>query len=163
MARTALHQPPRFYNLTLHPQNDERERTYYNTAPSGSLLLWIDEMYEQPRTPEDRVIGYWRNAKASRLSFQKDIRASMLYRVFNRMPAHPGYGGKDLDTCEKAGTSQRPGCEPMNPVHHGDFNDDIACFWRPAFWGATQTSWSSQFDDLPPQAKEECRVRRREE
>jgi hypothetical protein len=145
----------RFYNLVLHPLNDARERSEHGAVPSGSLLVWIDEMYEPAKTPEDRTFGYWPNVKAARFIFERPegeagggaplVADRMLYRVFSRPPVsqHPCKG---------------PHCVPANPHVHGAFNDDSACFWRPAFWGAAATTWRERYRDLPSQALEECMV-----
>lgn len=149
----------RFYNLMLHPMNDARDRYYGGAVPGGSLLLWIDEMYEPALTPEDKTMGYWPNAKASRRLFWTErenkqrkreyhIREHMLYRVFNR---------------KRAGTSlcDGLGCgELANPTGHGNFDDDHMCFWRPAFWGAAATTWRERYRDIPG-ALAECRVEAR--
>ena len=36
----------RFYNLMLHPRREAREARWYGAAPAGSLLVWVDSMYE---------------------------------------------------------------------------------------------------------------------
>lgn len=147
-----LHEKLRFYNLMLHPINDARDRYYAGAVPGGSLLLWIDEMYEPALTPEDKTFGYWPNAKAARHLYwtkaKNDdgadylIREHMLYRIFNRKKA----GCKD------------DACEPANPTGHGDFNQDEMCFWRPAFWGAAETIWRERYRDLP-HGLEVCRAK----
>jgi hypothetical protein len=61
----------------------------------------------------------------------------MLYRVMSRPQA-------------KQGT-------PTNPIEHGQFNEDDTCFWRPSFWGVTDTSWAARYRDaLPEQALSPC-------
>jgi hypothetical protein len=132
----------------LHPLNDARERQAWGAIPSGSLLLWIDEMYEVPKTPGDRTFGFWPNIKAARGMFSQSAQKNMLYRVFNR---------RNTDYVEAAN-------EAANPVEHGDFNDDSMCFWRPAFWGVNGTArgrnvvdaWKKSYDDLPKWALEAC-------
>ena len=126
----------RFFNLTLHPLNDVSERQGFGLVPSGSLLAWIDELYEEPKTPADRVIGYWPTAKAARRLFSPHINENSLFRVFNAMTAGAG--------------------QFMNPVSHGQFNDDEFCFWRPAFWGVSGTTWETRYKDLPESAWTEC-------
>jgi hypothetical protein len=106
--------------------------------------MWVDEMYQQAMTPEDKTFGYWPNAKAARFIFDKKVEKQMIYRVFSQPPV-----GSPL--CE--GNI----CEPANPTRHSDFNDDAACFWRAAFWGATRMGWKDEFNDLPPWALQECR------
>lgn len=125
----------RFYNLMLHPINDRDERSFGDTVPSGSLLFWVDEMYEQPKTPPDKTIGYWTNMRPARIVFDRRVTGDrILYRVFNRAPA-----------------------ATSTPLTHGSFNDTAMCFWRPAFWGAAQVNWRRRYSDMPRQALTECR------
>jgi hypothetical protein len=126
-----------FYSLMLHPLNDTRERQYGGVVPSGSLLMWIDEMYDVPKTPEDKVFGFWPTAKAARRMFGYATQKQMLYRVFSRPHAVPR--------------------EPSNPVEHGHFNEDDMCFWRPSFWGVTGTDWEEPYRKvLPEHALRRC-------
>lgn len=137
----------RVFNLVLHPLNDARERYAKGSVPSGSLLMWVDEMYQQAVTPDGKTFGYWPNAKASQIIFHNEIKDQILYRVFSRRPnGDPFCTGLD--------------CLPANPTEHGGFNNDDMCFWRPAFWGATATAWREQYPDLPPWALRPCQSRR---
>lgn len=126
----------RFYSLMLHPLNEVRERTWYGVIPSGSLLVWIDEMYEVPKSPGDKTFGYWPTAKAGRRMFGHAAQIRTLYRIFDRPER------KDV----------------VNPVTHGDFNDDRMCFWRPAFWGVDRTPWRNAYKDIPHHALKPCRA-----
>lgn len=115
----------RFHALMLHPLNDARERQFAGAVPAGSLLMWIDEMYDPPKTPEDKVFGYWPTAKAARQMFGSAAQDRTLYRVFSR--------------------PQAPKDAPSNPIEHGQFNEDDMCFWRPSFWGVVGTSWEPRY------------------
>ena len=98
-----------FYNLSLHPKNEDRERTVYGLLPSGSLLVWIDTMYTTPKTFLDRTFGRWNNIKYVRHVFPDRIRDRMTYKIF-------GFNTKDR----------------FLPQKHGDFGQ---CeFWNPMFW-----------------------------
>ena len=134
-----LAEQTRFYSLMLHPLNDARERQGLGAVPSGSLLMWIDEMYEVPRVPDDKTFGFWPNAKSARNFFDDSVRDRMLYRVFNR----PDPYSKDA----------------ANPMEHGDFNNDVTCFWRPAFWGVRNTEWQERYASMPSQALQECEAK----
>lgn len=126
-----------FYSLMLHPLNDARERQYVGAVPSGSLLMWIDEMYDVPKTPEDKTFGFWPTAKPARRMFGLRAQERMLYRIFSRPHAA-------VD-------------QPSNPVQHGDFNDDDMCFWRPSFWGVAGTDWEKSYREaLPERALQSC-------
>lgn len=104
----------RFYNLMLHPQREAVELTGGGAVPSGSLLEWIDEMYEPPRTMLDRTLGKWRNVRQARMIIPKDVGKRILLKVFGQ------------------GTGE--------PLEHGDFNDARQCFWNPGYWTVPQFS-----------------------
>jgi pimeloyl-ACP methyl ester carboxylesterase len=131
------HEDTHFYSLMLHPLNDARERQYAGAVPSGSLLFWIDEMYDVPKTPEDKVFGFWPTAKSARRMFGRAVQENMLFRVFSRPQAAEGAA--------------------TNPIEHGQFNEDDTCFWRPSFWGVTGTTWQERYKAvLPAQALLPC-------
>lgn len=98
----------RFYNLMLHPRPEAMELTAAGAVPSGSLLEWIDEMYEPPRTILDRTLGKWRNVRIARTILPEDVDSQVVLKVFGQ-----GYG---------------------EPQAHGDFNDARQCFWNPGYW-----------------------------
>jgi hypothetical protein len=52
-----------FFNMTLHPAAESREIVWMtlDLAPRGSLLVWIDEFLDQPRTAGQRRLGKWEN------------------------------------------------------------------------------------------------------
>ena len=126
-----------FYALMLHPLNDARERQYGGAVPSGSLLMWIDEMYGVPKTPDDKTFGFWPTAESTRRMFGFAAQQHMLYRVFSRPQSAMG--------------------SPTNPIEHGQFNEDDTCFWRPSFWGVAGTSWAARYQTaLPEQALQRC-------
>jgi pimeloyl-ACP methyl ester carboxylesterase len=105
----------RFYELSLLPVNEARERTGGGLLPSGSLLEWVDEMYESPATLADRTLGKWVNARRLIDYFPPPARARMTFRVF--------------------------GDKPCQPQKHGEFNDLVMCFWREAFWTSDDRAW----------------------
>jgi hypothetical protein len=68
-----LRRPPcpdlRFYDLTLHQDWDAREIEVEGAAPMGSLLEWIDDIFETPLTPIDRTLGKWENVVCAENEF----------------------------------------------------------------------------------------------
>ena len=118
----------RFYNLMLHPLADAREPVAFTAAPSGSLLEWIDEMYEHPETVLDRTFGKWRNVRVAKHIFPKDVQDRMTFKVFatTRNPSTPA---KRRPIKWETGP---------NPIKHGGFNDHDMRYWCPSFWGANR-------------------------
>jgi hypothetical protein len=107
----------KFYGLMLHPMNEARESTGYGLLPSGSLLVYVDEFLEVPKTVPDRTVGQWRNLRATRhVFFPEQARRWMLFHVFDRAEGRPENG------------------KMPNPTTHGSFNDEGVPFWKEAFW-----------------------------
>ena len=106
----------RFYSLSLHPENEDREVSVYGLAPSGSLLVWIDNMFTTPETVLDRRSGRWENMERALPLIQTEAREKMFFKIYG------------LNNC---------GNETINgvitePQEHGDF-DDLA-FWDETTW-----------------------------
>jgi pimeloyl-ACP methyl ester carboxylesterase len=111
--RDLLPQPdPRFYSLMLHPMNDIEEENYFATVPLGSLLMWVDDLYEVPKTPEDKTFGFWPTARAMRRMFGQATQQHMVFRIFDR----------------------RDDEQHTVPVMHTHFNDTDKRFWCRSFW-----------------------------
>ncbi len=117
----------RFFNLSLHPMADAREIGFFGTVPSGSLLEWIDDMFEGPKTMLDRTLGKWRNVRLAKHVFRRDAQKRMIFKVF---------GFRD-----EQNRRGRPGYWPGDPVTHGQFNDTHKYYWLPEFWGEADVNW----------------------
>jgi hypothetical protein len=108
-----------FFNLSLHPMNEARESTSAGFAVSGSLLVWVDEMFERPKTLPDRTIGQWRNVRMVKRVFPPELQSQMLFKVFDRAEGMVPFGN---------------GGDYPNPTTHGAFNDEGIPFWNETFW-----------------------------
>lgn len=105
----------KFHSLMLHPLAEARERSFHQgAAPSGTLLEWIDEMYEPSVTPLDRTLGKWRNIRVAKHLLEEDAKLRINFKIF-------GFGKND-------------------PVEHEDFNDTDLKYWLPMFWGEVSNS-----------------------
>ncbi|MDH3912919.1 MAG: hypothetical protein OEU09_16655, partial [Rhodospirillales bacterium] len=144
--------PLRFYNLMLHPRNDALELESFGALPSGSLLEWVDEMFEGPKTVIDRTMGKWRNLRATKHVFPREAQENMLFRVFswddawssNQVPKSA------CDQDPSGGASQASERLFKPPTTHGAFNDNRARFWCPYFWGADTVGWWRGESDWNP-------------
>ena len=124
----------RFYSLMLHPQNDARELVAYGAAPSGSLLAWIDEMFEGPKTSLDRTMGKWRNLRSAKHVFPLEVQEQILFRVFGwKGDWATDHGG--ATACLSIGYKTARACQFKPPTTHGAFNNTGARFWCPFFLG----------------------------
>jgi hypothetical protein len=106
-----------FYNLMLHPYSEARETNYWDVIPRGSLLEWIDDYFENARSPFDRRSGKWRNMALGLHVFPEDVRARVTIKAFGV--------GDSLD----AGTRFA-----RHPARHGELSDASLRFWCRDFW-----------------------------
>jgi pimeloyl-ACP methyl ester carboxylesterase len=118
-----------FYNLMLHPMAETRELHYGGVPPAGSLLEWIDEMFESPRSPDDRVMGKWNNIRAVYQHFAPAAMRAMTFRVF---PLQEDMSEETVFPRECAQMDDpsdvRRRLRRCHPLEHGDFNR--YSFWR---------------------------------
>jgi pimeloyl-ACP methyl ester carboxylesterase len=129
-----------FYSLSLHPLNESRERVFYGVFPQGSLLEWIDEMFNRPRTGDDRTFGKWKNVEMSLPTWRWDVLSHITFRVFpaqnnmngagpDRAEAEHRLFGLECDTQPAREEDRTP--VQCSPVTHGGFTD--FSFWRPMY------------------------------
>jgi pimeloyl-ACP methyl ester carboxylesterase len=112
------HKTAKAYNLYLHPDNESRETRALGLAPSGSLLVWIDNMFSNPAVVSERTAGRWDNSARSLFQYPKSVATRVHHRVFTAKPANPDTVSEDPVAC--------------SPVDHGGFS---SCpFWRKEFW-----------------------------
>ena len=123
----------RFYNLSLHQYWDAREIELHGAAPMGSLLEWIDNIFESPITPIDRTLGKWDNVVYAEDQFDPVAMDRMFFHRF--------------------------GLSAPDPLMHGEFtqipqDSNLGCpaipYWNPSFWSEVRrgTEKSCQVDKL---------------
>ncbi|MEM7387228.1 MAG: hypothetical protein AAF514_20005, partial [Verrucomicrobiota bacterium] len=103
-----------FYNLSLHPFAEVRESLLNDAGSpffSGSLLTWIDAMFERPPGFEGRTLGSFYNVVLA-----KDVLPSGPHVHFKAFGASP-------DSSKKG--------NHLGPQKHGEFDDYQ--FWNEAF------------------------------
>ena len=108
----------RFYSLSLLPWREARELSVKGLVPSGSLLEWIDEMYETPPTRFERTLGKWENVRHLLHTFRDTLQPAMTFKIF--------------------------GTQSGEPSVHGAFNDVSMCFWRDTFW--RDSDWTTHYN-----------------
>ena len=151
-------QRPTFHILTLHPLAEATEREMYGLVPQGSLLEWIDEMFNEPKTADDRTLGKWKNFEATLPNWSAEQLKNIYIRVFpaqtnlnhieyhNNSPAPNRSSNTSNSTkltkadyieseqdlfgreCDKTTVSNIARCHPLT---HGEFNHFT--FWRGMF------------------------------
>ena len=102
---------PRVSNLMLNRVAENSELMFYGLVPSGSLLVWVDEVYERPSHPTERTFGSEVNVYSTLPYIERQLGPyytnKITFKAFDRTP-----GSK--------------------PATHGAFNDGE--FWHPEFW-----------------------------
>ncbi|MGE0742940.1 MAG: hypothetical protein AB7O98_16510 [Hyphomonadaceae bacterium] len=116
-----------FFNLMLHPMAESREMHGYGVVPQGSLLEWIDEMFEGPRSPDDRRMGKWDNIRDAYQYFPPDAMPRMTFRVFALQYETPERFGSECQTMANPEDTEEP-LMRCHPTEHGEFNQ--YSFWR---------------------------------
>lgn len=115
------HPRAQFYNLSLDPYNEIAERTYFDFAPRGSLLMWIEDSFGEVNSFRDRTVGKWWNA----VRIAEDL-----------FP--PQVGGVPIRArvTLKRFPIVRDGT--LGPQSHGAFN--LYCWWREDFWAGAEAA-----------------------
>ena len=115
------HKDSKFFNLTLHPEADARERAAFDLLPRGSLLEWVDDYATNPSSFMELTLGKWNNAIMALHVIPETIRPRVTLK---------GFGIRDPDF--------NSGPQSNRPEAHGDFNDVTQLFWQPKYWNAAQ-------------------------
>ena len=108
-----------FYSLSLHPQAELRETEAGDFVPRGSLLVWIDNYFSNPRTFYDKTFGQFDNALLSAQIIPPLLRSHVHLKAF------------------KVGNDVLP---PEMPQKHGDFlampdsENHLIPYWTRPFW-----------------------------
>jgi hypothetical protein len=125
----------RFYNLMLHPKREAREATVYGAAPAGSLLVWIDSMFEESDSLFDRTLGQWDNVRQAKWLIPKGPQQQMFFKVFGETERVPDSHGAFTDLfCAS------------------DMKTNYA-YWNELSWGHSEL-WKGS---VPPQPSKVCK------
>lgn len=102
----------KFYNLMLNRVAEVSETNLGGAAPTGSLLVYIDQHLEIPDHPFDRTFGSEVNVLSSLTALNDELEEQGVgdHMQFKSFHSFPNY----------------------IPNKHGDFNDTP--FWRQSFW-----------------------------
>jgi hypothetical protein len=102
------------YIITLHPEADVRENTFYDLLPRGSLLEWVDDFASEPTEFTEVTLGKWKNIIRASHIIPEDVRSQIIIKGF-------GY------------------INESDPQVHSDFNDVKYKFWNSDFWKIHET------------------------
>lgn len=118
-----LNRRAKFYNLSLHPIAEvvetnptipTRKATPMAVlkggagllVPRGSLLVWLDEMFTKPMTPQGRRMGMWRAAVTEVNLFPKTVQGRVHLKMFASGPEdqpqkHGSFVAQDMEFWSK--------------------------------------------------------------
>jgi hypothetical protein len=132
-----------FYNLCLHDAAENAEKNPGNADLSqrGSLLTWIDRMFEKPESENDRTLGRWTNALLATDDIPANVMGQITMKSFGRDRT---YGGETPPPFYSvAGAKPKKARFAVEPQKHGEFarfeegekkNDSNIGFWRKKYW-----------------------------
>ena len=109
----------RFFNLCLHDnaENGEKNPGNLDLSQRGSLLTWIDTLYQSPESENDRTLGRWVNAILSTDDLPGDILNRITIKEFGR-----NRNTKGLSNPPEYGFERKNGAKILEPMKHGDFS-----------------------------------------
>jgi hypothetical protein len=105
------------YNLCLHDdaENAEKNPGELDLSQRGSLLTWIDTLYQSPESENDRTFGRWVNAILATDDFPSDILDRITIKEFGRDRLRERHPNVPIYTVEDEG---RP--KIAEPSKHGE-------------------------------------------
>jgi hypothetical protein len=111
-----------FYNLSLHPRAELDDVEALGVPVRGSLLVWIDEFFEDPKSFGDRTLGTFEN-----ITIARDF-----------LPEHAPIYLKAFPM-EDASETHKTQKRYRGPQRHGEF-DNYYYFWQEQFRSGTQAN-----------------------
>jgi pimeloyl-ACP methyl ester carboxylesterase len=105
------------YDLCLHDdaENAEKNPGELDLSQRGSLLTWIDTLYQSPESENDRTFGRWVNAILATDDFPSDILDRVTIKEFGRDRLRERHLNVPVYTMEDNGTP-----ELAEPTKHGE-------------------------------------------
>src|SRR5262249_54092002 len=105
------------YNLCLHDdaENAEKNPGELDLSQRGSLLTWIDTLYQSPESENDRTLGRWVNAILATDDLPRDVLNRITIKEFGRDRLRKDHLNVPVYTVEDAG-----GPKIAEPTKHGE-------------------------------------------
>jgi hypothetical protein len=92
-----------FYNLMLHPWAEVSEISGLGILPTGSLLEWIDNFYEEANSDFGRTLGKWFNVRKVLHFFPQNLEKRLQFHIFGLNPQFPHSHGAFNDVFTQEG------------------------------------------------------------
>ena len=105
------------YNVCLHDdaENAEKNPSELDLSQRGSLLTWIDTLYQSPESENDRTFGRWVNAILATDDFPDDILDRITIKEFGRDRLRDRHKNVPIYTVE-----DDAGPKIAEPTKHGE-------------------------------------------
>jgi pimeloyl-ACP methyl ester carboxylesterase len=105
------------YNLCLHDdaENAEKNPGEFDLSQRGSLLTWIDTLYQSPESENDRTFGRWVNAILATDDLPSDVLDRITIKEFGRDRSRERHSNVPVYTVEDSG-----GTKIAEPTKHGE-------------------------------------------
>jgi pimeloyl-ACP methyl ester carboxylesterase len=105
------------YNLCLHDdaENAEKNPGEFDLSQRGSLLTWIDTLYQSPESENDRTLGRWVNAILATDDLPSDVLDRITIKEFGRDRLRERHPNVPLYTVEDSA-----GTKIAEPTKHGE-------------------------------------------
>jgi hypothetical protein len=105
------------YNVCLHDdaENAEKNPGELDLSQRGSLLTWVDTLYQSPESENDRTLGRWVNAILATDDFPSDVLDRITIKEFGRDRVRERHPNVPIYTVEDDG---RP--KIAEPTKHGE-------------------------------------------
>jgi len=105
------------YNLCLHDdaENAEKNPGEFDLSQRGSLLTWIDTLYQLPESENDRTLGRWVNAILATDDFPSDVLGRITIKEFGRDRLRERHQNVPVYTVE-----DNDGMKIAEPTKHGE-------------------------------------------
>lgn len=122
---------PVFTAFTYTQKNEEREQNMWGLAPTGSLLVYIEDMFTSPEGVMSRRSGIWDNIAKSfdRLPVSESVRSRIAFTIFG------------LDKNALKSNNEDRISPIVHPQKHGDFGRTR--FWMRETW-LGKNVWQSE-------------------
>jgi pimeloyl-ACP methyl ester carboxylesterase len=105
------------YDLCLHDdaENAEKNPGEFDLSQRGSLLTWVDTLYQSPESENDRTFGRWVNAILATDDLPSDVLDRITIKEFGRDRLRERHPTVPVYTVEDSG-----GTKIAEPTKHGE-------------------------------------------
>ncbi|MDQ3621070.1 MAG: alpha/beta hydrolase, partial [Verrucomicrobiota bacterium] len=139
----------RFFNLCLATANETGEREpldWVEVAPRGSLLVWIDSLFNSPVAEDDRTMGRFENAILATDWLPGNAASRTTIKAFGRNRGFPLSDTAAVPFPYDARNADNPSYRGplVEPQKHGSFSPSVQQRRKVTAFGGLITGWQSR-------------------